>query len=52
MTRAFWLERGWYLAWWALAFLAARLWLVQPIIRAQRESAGRIVRAIETRACK
>ena len=31
----------------ALALVAARLWLVNPVIRSQRESAGRIVRAIQ-----
>lgn len=34
MTRAFWLERGWYIAMWLAIFIAARLWLVNPIIRA------------------
>lgn len=29
---------GWYQLWWAGAFIAARLFLVQPIIRAIRES--------------
>lgn len=35
--RAQFLDKGWYLLWWALAFVAARIWLVNPIIAAIRE---------------
>lgn len=44
--RAFLMDKAWYLAWWAAAFIAARLWLVNPLIRSNQESAGRIVKAI------
>lgn len=35
--RQFWTDKGWYLAFWALAFVAARLWLVGPILEALKK---------------
>ncbi len=32
--RAFWLDKCWYLAFWVGMLIAARLWLVNPILRA------------------
>lgn len=46
MMRAFWLDKIWYLAFWVGVFLAARFWLVNPIVRSQEQQAFRIVRAI------
>ncbi len=31
--REVWLSRGWYIAMWISIFIAARLWLVNPILQ-------------------
>ena len=28
------LDKGWYLIWWLGIFLAARIWLVNPVVKA------------------
>lgn len=40
--RQWWLDKGWYFAWWVAAFCACRAWLVNPIIRAIKESRGQL----------
>jgi hypothetical protein len=44
MSRAFWLDRGWYIAWNVIlvagAIIAARFFLVQPILKELRRIKG------------
>ena len=56
MTRAFWLDKGWYLALWATVFTAVLVTFVLTVrahtdrlIRAQQEQADKIIDAINRR---
>lgn len=38
--KAQWLDKAWYLAFWILVFVAARLWLINPILDELRRLKG------------
>ncbi len=50
MGRAFWLDRGWYIAMWlgiSAMFVVSAWWFSGRVIRSQERQGDRIVNAIE-----